>query len=68
MLNKKTLIKKVIWNLRLEFDCLKSYQNNRSLYNVTKNQIVDQIIYLSVLGIIEKRHFEMLHKIILKNT
>ena len=68
MLDKKTLIKKVILNLRLEFDCLKSYQNNRSLYNVTKNQMVDQIIYLSVLGIIEKRHFEMLHKIILKNT
>ena len=68
MLDKKTLIKKVITNLRLEFDCLKSYQNNRSLYNVTKNQMVDQIIYLSVLGIIETRHFEMLHKIILKNT
>ena len=68
MLDKKTLIKKVIWNLRLEFDCLKSYQNNRSLYNAARNQMVDQIIYLSVLGIIDKRHFEMLHKIILKNT
>ena len=68
MLDKKTLIKKAILNLRLEFDCLKSYQNNHSLYNVTRNQMVDQIIYLSVLGIIDKRHFEMLHKIILKNT
>ena len=68
MLDKKTLIKKVVTNLRLEFDCLKSYKNNRSLYNVTKNQMVDQIIYLSVLGIIEKRHFEMLHKIIYKNS
>ena len=68
MLDKKTLIKKVIWNLRLEFDCLKSCQNNRSLYNVTRNKMVDQIIYLSVLGIIEKRHFEMLHKIIYKNS
>ena len=68
MLNKKTLIKKAIINLRLEFDCLKSHQNNHSLYNVTRNQMVDQIIFLSVLGIIEKRHFEMLHKIILKNT
>ena len=68
MLEKKTLIKKAIINLRLEFDCLKSYQNNHSLYNVTRNQMVDQIIFLSVLGIIETRHFEMLHKIISKNT
>ena len=68
MLDKKTLIKKVIWNLRLEFDCLKSYQNNRSLYNEVRNKMVDQIIFLSVVGIIEKRHFEMLHRIILKNS
>ena len=68
MLEKKTLIKKVITNLRLEFDCLKSSQNNRFLYNEIRNKMVDQIIYLSVLGIIETRHFEMLHKIISKNT
>ena len=68
MLEKKTLIKKAIINLRLEFDCLKSYQNNHSLYNVTRNQMFDQLIFLSVLGIIETRHFEMLHKIISKNT
>lgn len=68
MLDKKTLIKKVITNLRLEFNCLKYYQNNRSLYNETRNRMVDQIIYLSVLGIIEKRHFNILQKIIYKNS
>lgn len=68
MLNKKTLIKKAVTNLRLEFDCLKSYQNNRSLYNEKRSQMVDQIFFLFVLGIIELRHFKMLHEIILKNT
>ena len=68
MLEKKTIIKKAVTNLRLEFDCLKSYQHNRSLYNEIRNKMVEKIIYLSVLGIIEKRHFIMLQTIISKNT
>ena len=33
-----------------------------------RNKMVEKIIYLSVLGIIEKRHFIMLQTIISKNT
>lgn len=65
---RRNMIKNVVIVLKIDFDCLKSCKSDKKLYNIIRSKMVDNITFLSAANIIEKRHFEMLHKIILKNT